>query len=48
MLTATQIQMQLQRAQAAFQAGRHSEAWSVVAPLRAAIDNYGPDRKSVV
>ena len=41
MLTAAQIQMQLQRAQALFQGGRQAEAWVVVAPLRPSIAKHG-------
>lgn len=32
---------QLQRAQALNQAGRHGEAWTILSPLRTAIDNHG-------
>lgn len=41
MLTATQVQNQLQRAQALFQGGRQGEAWAMVSPLRAAIADHG-------
>ena len=41
MLTATQVQMQLQRAQSLFQGGRQGEAWTLVAPLRPLIANHG-------
>lgn len=41
MLTATQVQMQLQRAHALFQGGRQNEAWALVAPLRPSIAKHG-------
>lgn len=41
MLTATQVQMQLQRAHALFQSGRHRDAWTLVAPLRPSIAKHG-------
>lgn len=41
MLTATQVQLQLQRAHALFQGGRQSEAWVLVAPLRSSIAKHG-------
>ncbi len=41
MLTAAQIQMQLQRAQALFQGGRQAEAWVLVVPLRPSIAKHG-------
>lgn len=42
MIDANQIQAQLERAQAALQAGRMAEGWRLLAPLRNAINNYGP------
>ena len=41
MLNAAQIDQQLQRAQALAKGGRIGEAWTAIAPLRAAIDNHG-------
>ena len=41
MLTATQVQMQLQRAHAMFEGGRQSEAWTMLAPLRPSIAKHG-------
>lgn len=41
MLTATQVQSQLQRAHTLFQGGRQAEAWALVAPLRSSIASHG-------
>lgn len=41
MLNPRQIELDLQRAQAAFQVGRKGDAWALIAPLRKAIDHHG-------
>jgi tetratricopeptide (TPR) repeat protein len=41
MLTSSQTEMALQRAQAALQIGRTADAWALIAPLRKAIDHHG-------
>ena len=40
MVTATQVQMQLQRAHALFQGGRQRDAWTLIAPLRQSIAKH--------
>lgn len=40
-MTRTNIFPQLQQAQAMLQAGRHGEAWTILAPLRQSIESHG-------